>query len=148
MLLEKAFWSTRYDVRGGYFRYGPADRRHPSTVWMRSAYRCEPNAESKVVKICDVKQSSNSEPFVRLMPPRFASLEPQPATGCFRYLLYVLRRLAGRGLTFRIATVRYGPLKITALKYSLEHPVAVCGFKLATLGGGANVQKALVLASV
>ena len=57
MLLEKAFWSTRYVCRVGYFRYGPADRRHPSTVWMRSAYRTGANAESKVVKICDVTEA-------------------------------------------------------------------------------------------
>ena len=56
MLLEKAFWSIRYGCRAGYFRYGPADRRHPSTVWMRSAYLAARSAESKVVKICDVKQ--------------------------------------------------------------------------------------------
>ena len=114
MLLEKAFWSTRYVTRGRNFRYGPSDRLYPSTVWMRSVDPAASGGADKVVKICDVKQRPKPEPFVRLMPPRFVSLEPEPGRGCFRYLLYVLRRLAGRGLTFRIATVRYGPLKITA----------------------------------
>ena len=114
MLLEKAFWSTRYVTRGRNFRYGPADRCDPSTVWMQSAYPAEVDGADKVVNICDGKQRPKSEPFVRLLPPSVASLEPEPATGCFRYLLYVLRRLDGRGLTFPIATVRYGPLKVTA----------------------------------
>ena len=114
MLLEKAFWSTRYVTRGRNFRYGPADRRNPSTVWMRSAYRGEVDGADKVVKVCDVKQRLKSEPFVRLMPPSVGSLDPQTATGCSREYLYVLRRLPGRGLTFPIATVRYGPLKVTA----------------------------------
>ena len=114
MLLAQAFWIIVYVTRSGYFRYGPADRRHPSTVWMQSAYRREVDGADKVVNICDVKQSPKSEPFVRLLPPSVASLEPQTATGCSREYLYVLRRLPGRGLTFPIATVRYGPLKITA----------------------------------
>ena len=119
MLLEKAFWSTRYATRVGYFRYGPADRCDPSTVWMRSADPAARCGADKVVKICDVKQRLKSEPFVRLMPPSVGSLEPEPAAGCSREYLYVLRRLAGRGLTFPIATVRYGPLKVTAYIMSL-----------------------------
>ena len=114
MLLEKAFWSTRYVTRKRNFRYGPADRCNPSTVWILNAYHAGVDAPDKVVKICDVKQRLKSEPFVRLMPPSVGSLEPQTATGCSREYLYVLRRLPGRGLTFPIATVRYGPLKVTA----------------------------------
>ena len=88
---------------------------------IRRRYGCEAQiaailtrSPKKVVKICDVKQRLKSEPFVRLMPPSVGSLEPQTATGCSREYLYVLRRLPGRGLTFPIATVRYGPLKVTA----------------------------------
>ena len=57
MVSAKAFWIIVYGLRAQYFRYGPADRRHPSTVWMRSAYRTGANAESKVVKICDVTEA-------------------------------------------------------------------------------------------
>ena len=117
MLLEKAFWSTRYVTRGRNFRYGPADRCDQSTVWMRSADPAAIGGADKVMKICDVKQRLKSEPFVRLMPPSVGSLEPQTATGCSREYLYVLRRLPGRGLTFPIATVRYGPLKVTAYMF-------------------------------
>ena len=89
-----------------------------------------------MVKICDVKQRLNqSLLYVGLMPPSVGSLEPQTATGCSREYLYVLRRLPGRGLTFPIATVRYGPLKVTAYKYSLEHPGSGSASKLPTLGG-------------
>ena len=114
MLLEKAFWIIVYGLRSQYFRYGRDDRRYPSTVWILNAYHAGHDAPDKVVKICDVIQRPKSEPFVRLMPPSVASLEAEPATGCSREYLYVLRRLPGRGLTFPIATVRYGPLKITA----------------------------------
>ena len=56
MLLEKAFWSTRYVTRTGYFRYGPGERLYPSTVWMRSVDPAAIGGADKVVKICDVKQ--------------------------------------------------------------------------------------------
>ena len=114
MLLEKAFWIIVYGLRARNFRYGRADRLYPSTVWILNAYHAGHDAPDKVVKICDGKQRPKSEPFVRLLPPSVGSLEPEPGPGCSREYLYVLRRLAGRGLTFPIATVRYGPLKVTA----------------------------------
>ena len=81
MLLEKAFWIIVYGLRAQYFRYGRADRRYPSTVWILNAYPASHDAPDKVVKICDVKQRPKSEPFVRLMPPSFASLEVGPGGG-------------------------------------------------------------------
>ena len=114
MVSAKAFWIIVYGLRSRYFRYGPADRCDPTTVWMQSVDLAGSSDADKVVKICDVIQRPKSEPFVRLMPPSVASLEAEPATGCSREYLYVLRRLPGRGLTFPIATVRYGPLKVTA----------------------------------
>ena len=114
MVSAKAFGIIVYGLRARYFRYGPADRCDPTTLWMRSVDPADSSDADKVVKICDVIQRPKSEPFVRLMPPSVGSLEPQTATGCSREYLYVLRRLPGRGLTFPIATVRYGPLKITA----------------------------------